>query len=80
MGFIVKPFMEMMGYKAPEAPKMPEIAKESITSATPAVQAAADAERKRLRSARGKASTMLTSSQGDAVAGSSVGTTKLLGG
>jgi hypothetical protein len=45
---------------------------------TPAVQAAADAERRRVRSNKGKASTLLTTPSG---AGSAnVGTTKLLGG
>lgn len=77
MGFIVKPFMEMMGFKAPEAPKMPGPAADT---ATPAVQAAADAERKRLRMARGKATTMLTGAKGDEISSASVGATKLLGG
>lgn len=54
-------------------PKVPEKAPDV---ATPAVQAAADAERKRKRA--GLASTMLTGSSG--VTGAPVGTTKLLGG
>lgn len=54
----------------PQAPeKRPDVA-------TPAVEAAAEAERKRKRT--GLASTMLTGSGG--VTGAPVGTTKLLGG
>lgn len=54
-------------------PKVPEKAPDV---ATPAVEAAAEAERKRKRS--GLASTMLTGSGG--ATGAPVGTTKLLGG
>lgn len=45
---------------------------------TPAVVAAADAERRRVRTSRGLASTMLTTAQG--ASSGNVGTTKLLGG
>lgn len=54
-------------------PKVPEKAPDV---ATPAVEAAAEAERKRKRT--GLASTMLTGSTG--VTGAPIGTTKLLGG
>lgn len=62
--------MFMPKVATPKVPqKMPDVA-------TPAVEAAADAERKRKRS--GMASTMLTGSAG--ATGAPVGTTKLLGG
>lgn len=48
------------------------------TTASPAVQAAADAERQRQRRAVGSAATMLTSAQGASLG--MIGTTKLLGG
>lgn len=61
------------------APKVstPQMADRSPTN-SPAVEAAADAERMRQRRQRGTAATMLTGAQG-AGAGN-VGTTQLLGG
>lgn len=60
------------------SPKTPAAPPPAPTVATPDVQAAAEAERKRNRTASGKASTMLTGGQG--VTGtSSVGTNALLG-
>lgn len=56
-------------------PAMPPAAAKVPDAATPAVQAAAEAERKRNRS--GVAANMLTGSSG---ATATVGTTKLLGG
>ena len=56
-------------------PKMPGVPAKAPDTATPAVQSAADAERRRSR--RGVAANMLTGSSG---ATSAVGTTKLLGG
>jgi len=46
--------------------------------ATPAVEAAADAERKRQRTASGRAATMLTNQE--SYSAPNIGTTKLLGG
>jgi len=57
-------------------PKMPSVPAKAPDVATPAVQAAADAERKRMRT--GLASTMLTGSSG--VTGAPVSAAKLLGG
>lgn len=56
-------------------PKTPSVPAKAPDAATPAVQAAADAERKRNRS--GVAANMLTGSSGGTA---TVGTTKLLGG
>lgn len=50
------------------------------TVATPAVEAAADAERRRQRTASGRAATMLTTPGSAGQASPLVGTTKLLGG
>lgn len=62
----------------PEPKPAPEPAP---TVDTPAVQAAADAERMRERKASGRASTMLTKrTQDDELTNPRVGTTKLLGG
>lgn len=92
MGFVMKPLQKTFyrvgdglqsgmkkigGWFAPDMPAMPEV--KTATEADPSVQAAADAERKRMRNARGRAATMLTGSQG-ADLGSNAGTTKLLGG
>ena len=67
-----------------EQPKMPEVAAptpptaaETPSVATPNVQAAAQAQRKRERTASGRAATQL--SGGTATSESSVGTKKLLG-
>lgn len=54
----------------------PSVPMKAPDAATPAVQAAADAERKRKRT--GVAANVLTSSSG--ATGATVGTTKLLGG
>lgn len=67
---------------APQAPAAPQqfIPQQAMTApdvATPAVQAAAQAERLRQQRARGRAATMLTEGQ---VGTSPIGTTKLLGG
>lgn len=56
----------------------PAAAPAAPTEATPEVQAAADAERRRQRSANGKAATMLSGGSGSAAP--SVGTSTLLGG
>lgn len=60
-------------------PKMPAPPPVTPTVATPAVQAASDAQRIRSRAASGRAATMLTSTeeQSDPVR---IGTKKLLGG
>lgn len=65
----------MSGLFSPKTPKAPEPAP---TVATPDVQAAADAERRRQRTASGRASTMLTD-PGTGTVGMSVGAKKLLG-
>lgn len=65
--------MTKMFFPKAATPKMPE---KQPDVATPAVEAAAEAERKRKRT--GLASTMLTGSAG--ATGAPVGTTKLLGG
>lgn len=68
---------------APQAPApvpqqfIPQQAMTAPDVATPAVQAAAQAERLRQQRARGRAATMLTEGQAGA---SPIGTTKLLGG
>lgn len=60
-------------------PTMPAAATAAPPSvATPAVQAASDAQRLRSRAAAGRASTMLTSTE-DRAAGPLTGTKKLLG-
>lgn len=63
-------------FSKPKAPAPPPVVP---TVATPAVQAASDAQRMRSRAASGRAATMLTSTedQGTEVR---VGTKKLLGG
>jgi hypothetical protein len=76
MGLILKPLMKAL---APATPAISAQAQAPVTEATPGVQAAADAERKRMRNMRGRAATMLTGSQGES-AGANVGTTTLLGG
>lgn len=60
-------------------PKMPAPPPVTPTVATPAVQAASDAQRMKARAASGRAATMLTSTeeQSDPVR---IGTKKLLGG
>lgn len=60
-------------------PAAPAITPTAPSIATPAVQAAADAERLRQRQSRGRAATMLSGGTGD-VSAANVGTTKLLGG
>lgn len=71
-------------FSSPSAPQIPPPApapEPAPTIDTPAVQAAADAERRRQRTSSGRASTMLTSrSQDEDLANPRVGTTKLLGG
>ena len=68
-------------FSKPSAPAPVSIPEPAPTVDTPAVQAAADAERRRQRAASGRASTMLTSrGQDDDLANPRVGTTKLLGG
>jgi hypothetical protein len=59
------------------APKIPAAPKPAPTTATPDVMAAAEAERRRNRTASGKASTMLTGGAG--VAAPVTGTNTLLG-
>ena len=59
------------------APKIPAAPKPAPTVATPDVMAAAEAERRRNRTASGKASTMLTGGTG--VAAPTTGTNTLLG-
>ncbi len=75
-----------------EQPKMPEVAAptpptvaDTPSVATPNVQAAAQAQRRRERTASGRAATMLSGSGGGMSGGSSggsanIGTSKLLGG
>lgn len=57
----------------------PEAPKPAPTVATPAVEAAAEAERRRQRNASGRAATMLSGGS-DSVSSANVGATKLLGG
>jgi hypothetical protein len=60
-------------------PKTPAAPKPTPSVATPAVEAAAEAERRRYRQASGRAATILT--EGQSGGGSAnIGTTKLLGG
>lgn len=59
-------------------PKTPAMPTPTPTVATPAVEAAANAERRRQRTASGRAATMLTSQEN--YSSPNVGTTKLLGG
>lgn len=59
-------------------PKVPVAAAVVPTVATPAVEAAADAERRRQRTASGRAATMLTNQE--SYSSPMIGTTKLLGG
>ena len=81
MSFIFKPMFKAVGdWMKPDMPDAPTPTPTPAADVTtPSVQAAADAERKRLRNQKGRASTMLTGSSG-ADTGASVGTTKLLGG
>ena len=59
-------------------PKTPMAPAPTPSVATPAVEAAADAERRRQRTASGRAATMLTNQEGSSAP--NIGTTKLLGG
>lgn len=61
----------------PATPQIPKMAETAPSAATPAVQAAGEAERLRQRRARGVASTMLSGGGGESAP---IGTTKLLGG
>ena len=60
-------------------PKTPALPPPAPTVATPAVQAASDAQRMRQRAASGRAATMLTSTEEQATAPMTA-TKKLLGG
>lgn len=64
-----------MGSLFGSKPKTPPV---QPTVATPAVEAAAEAERRRYRQASGRASTIL--SQGQNNSSANIGTSKLLGG
>lgn len=76
MGFIFKPMFKKMGeWMAPKSPEVDTTV--APTAATPAVEAAAEAERRRQRMASGRAATMLTGSAG--ASSGMVGTKKLLG-
>lgn len=72
---------KVLGVEQPEVPPMaaptPPTAADTPSVATPNVQAAAQAQRKRERTASGRAATQL--SGGTATSESSVGTKKLLG-
>ena len=59
-------------------PKTPMAPAPTPSVATPAVEAAADAERRRQRTASGRAATMLTNQE--SYSAPNIGTTKLLGG
>ena len=59
-------------------PKTPALPTPTPTVATPAVEAAADAERRRQRTSSGRAATMLTNQE--TYSTPNIGTTKLLGG
>lgn len=64
---------------APAAAPVPKAPPPPPSVDTPAVQAAAEVARRRERTARGRASTMLTGSQGIVSSDTQVGTKKLLG-
>lgn len=76
---------KLLGVEQPDVPQMaaptPPTAAETPSVATPNVQAAAQAARRRERTASGRAATMLSgSSSGGASGGSAnIGTSKLLG-
>lgn len=77
MGFVFKPVFKAMGeWMAPKV-ATPEAPAPTPTAATPAVEAAAESERRRQRMASGRAATMLTGSSG--ASSGMVGTKKLLG-
>lgn len=72
----------MTGLFKPDTPSIPEpapVPKPTPTVDTPAVQAAADATRRRERTASGRAATMLTRPQDEELTNPRVGTTQLLG-
>jgi hypothetical protein len=77
---------KLLGVEQPDMPQMaaptPPTAADTPSVATPNVQAAAQAARRRERTASGRAATMLSgSSSGGASGGSAnIGTSKLLGG
>lgn len=76
---------KLLGVEQPDMPQVaaptPPTAAETPSVATPNVQAAAQAQRRRERTASGRAATMLSgSSSGGASGGSAnIGTSKLLG-
>lgn len=76
---------KLLGVEQPDVPQMaaptPPTAAETPSVATPNVQAAAQAQRRRERTASGRAATMLSGSSGGGTSGgsSNIGTSKLLG-
>lgn len=77
---------KLLGVEQPDMPQVaaptPPTAAETPSVATPNVQAAAQAQRRRERTASGRAATMLSGSSSGAASGGSanIGTSKLLGG